>query len=199
MKEDRLYRFLYAVIYPFFLLLYPIKVVGRENIPEGGAVICPNHTRAIDPFFVVFAFRRKHIMRVMAKIELLRIPALGWLLRNLGVFGVDRGSADIGAVKTALRYLKEGQKLLMFPEGTRVSEGESVEAKTGAAMFATRTGVPIVPVYIAARKRLFRRNLVSIGKPFEPQFEGRKATTEELRAIADELMERIYALGEADR
>lgn len=199
MKENRLYRVLYAVLWPVFHLLYPIKVTGRENIPEGAAILCPNHTHALDPFFVVFAFRRKHIMRAMAKAELMRVPVIGWILRNIGVFGVERGSADITAVKTALRYLKEGRKLLMFPEGTRVSEGESVEAKTGAAMFATRTGVPIVPIYITKHKRLFRRNLVAIGKPFEPQFEGRKATNEELRAIADELMVRIYALGEDDK
>lgn len=199
MKEDRVYKFLYAVVYPFFLFLYPIKVVGRENIPHGACVVCPNHTRAIDPFFAVFAFGRRHILRAMAKRELMRIPVLGWLLRHVGVFGVDRGSADIGAVKTALRYLKEGRKLLMFPEGTRVSEGEQVEAKTGAALFATRTGVPIVPVYITAHKRLFRRNLVVIGQPFEPKIQGRKGTAEELRAIADELMVRIYALGEEQK
>ncbi|MBE6956351.1 MAG: 1-acyl-sn-glycerol-3-phosphate acyltransferase [Ruminococcaceae bacterium] len=196
MKENRVYKLLYTIIYPFFLLLYPIKVIGRENIPDGPAVICPNHTRAIDPFFVVFAFRRKNIMRIMAKIELIRIPVLGWLLRHAGIFGVDRGAADIGAVKTALRHLKEGRKLLLFPEGTRVSEGESVEAKTGAAMFATRTGSPLLPVYITPHKRMFRRNLVVIGQPFEPKFEGRKCTAEELRAVADELMARIYALGE---
>ena len=196
MREDRLYRVLYAVLWPVFHLLYPIKVTGRANVPEGAAVICPNHTHALDPFFVVFAFRRKHILRAMAKAELMRVPVLGWLLRRVGVFGVERGSADIGAVKTSLRYLKDGRKLLMFPEGTRVSEGESVEAKTGAAMFSTRAGVPIVPVYIEARKRLFRRNRVVIGQPFMPQIAGRKGTTEEYRAIADELMERIRALEE---
>lgn len=196
MKEDRLYKVLYAVLWPVFHLLYPIRVTGRENVPEGAAVICPNHTHALDPFFVVYAFRRKHILRAMAKAELMRVPVVGWLLRRVGVFGVERGSADIAAVKTSLRYLKEGRKLLMFPEGTRVSEGESVEAKTGAAMFATRVGVPIVPVYIAARKRLFRPNRVAIGQPFLPQTAEKKATSEELHAIAGDLMERIRGLEE---
>lgn len=196
MSEDRFYRVLYAVLWPVFHLLYPIKVTGRENIPEGAAVICPNHTNALDPFFVVFAFRRRHILRAMAKAELMRIPVIGWLLRHLGVFGVERGAADIGAVKTSLRHLKDGRKLLMFPEGTRVSEGESVETKTGAAMFSTRAGVPIVPVYIEAHKRLFRVNRVVIGEPFAPQTAGRKGTAEEYRAIAHELMERIRALEE---
>lgn len=195
---DRFYYFLYAVIWPFFNLLFPVKAVGRENMPEGAALICPNHTSAIDPLFVVFAVKRKHVMRVMSKKEVMAWPVIGWLLKKAGVFGVDRGAADITAVKTALRYLKEGRKLLLFPEGTRVAEGENVEAKTGAAMFSTRAGVPIVPVYITGKKRLFRTNLVVIGQPYQPQVAGRKGTSEEYHAIADDLMERIRALGEAE-
>ncbi len=84
------------------------------------------------------------------------------------------------AVKTALKLLKDGDKLLMFPEGTRVRQGEDVSVKTGAAMFATRTGVPLLPVYIQRKKRLFARNAVVIGQPYYPQYAGRKPTPEEL-------------------
>lgn len=196
MSTDRFFHALYAVVWPFFNLVHPVKAVGRENIPEGAALICPNHTRASDPFFVLYAFKRKHIMRAMAKAEIMRVPVIGWVLRKAGVFGVERGTADINAVKTALRVLKDGYKLLLFPEGTRVGEGESVEAKTGAAMFAVRTGSPIIPVYVPAKKRWFRPTTVVIGQPYYPQVAGRKGTSEEYRAISDELMERIYALGE---
>ena len=199
MKTDRFYHVLYAVFWPIFCLIHPVKAIGRENIPEGAALICPNHTKASDPFFVVFAFQRKHIMRAMAKAEVMRIPIIGRLLSKMGVFGVERGSADVNAVKTALRVLKEGYKLLMFPEGTRVGEGEQVEAKTGAAMLAVRTGSPIVPVYIPAKKRWFRPTTVVIGQPYYPQVAGRKGTSEEYRAISDELMARIRALGEGVR
>lgn len=199
MSMDRFYHVLYAVIWPFFCLFHPVKAVGRENVPEGAVIVCPNHTRASDPFFVVFAFGRRHVMRAMAKVEVMRIPVVGWILNRAGVFGVDRGAADINAVKTALRFLKEGNKLLMFPEGTRVEDGENVEAKTGAAMFSVRTGTPILPVYIPAKKRWFRPTTVIIGQPFLPQVAGRKGTSEEYRAIADDLMERIHALGEADK
>ena len=63
-------------------------------------------------------------------------------------------------------------------------------------MFATRTGAPLLPVYVQQKKRLFRRNVVVIGEPFHPQFEGRKPTTDELDAITQELMERVHPLGE---
>ncbi len=133
-------------------------------------MICPNHTALSDPFFVAFAFQKKNPLRVMAKIQLMRVPVIGWLLGKAGIFGVDRGHADMHAAKTALRCLKEGHKLLIFPEGTRVEEGENVDAKTGAAMFATRTGVPIVPMYIPAQKQLFRPTTVVIGEPYYPQY-----------------------------
>lgn len=199
MSMDRFYHLLYTVVWPFFNLVHPVRVIGKENIPEGAVIICPNHTKASDPFFVLFAFGRKHVMRAMAKAEVMRLPVIGWLLSKAGVFGVDRGAADVNAVKTALRFLKEGNKLLMFPEGTRVGEGENVEAKTGAAMFSVRTGTPILPVYIPAKKNWFRPTTVVIGQPFTPQVAGRKGTSEEYHAIAEDLMSRIRALGEGSK
>ena len=193
---DAWFHFLYAVIWPFFHLFRPLRVMGRENIPQGAAVICPNHTTIGDPFYVVFAFGHRYPMRAMAKIQIMRVPFIGWILGKAGVFGVDRGHADMKAVKTALKFLREGNKLLMFPEGTRVHQGEDVSAKTGAAMFACRTGVPLLPVYIQPQKRLFARNLVVIGKPYYPQFSGRKPTADELDAITDQLMAQVHALGE---
>ena len=193
---DRWFHALYAIIWPFFNLMRPLRVHGRERIPEGAAVICPNHTTAGDPFYVVFAFGRHYPLRAMAKVQIMRVPVIGWLLSKAGVFGVDRGAADMHAVKTALKYLKWGDKLLMFPEGTRVHEGEHVEAKTGAALFATRAGVPLLPVYIQSKKKWFRRNTVVIGAPYMPAYEGRKPTAEELQAIAHDLMDRVHRLGE---
>ena len=95
-----------------------------------------------------------------------------------------------------MRILRGGKKLLMFPEGTRVKEGKVSEAHTGAAMFATRTGAPVVPIYIPMKKRRFRRTTIVFGEPFHPEFEGRKPTPEDYQRIADDLMVRIRALEE---
>lgn len=188
------FAFLYCIVYPFFNLVHPCKAIHRERLPEGGAILCPNHTTISDPLFVVFALGLKTKPQVMAKAEFMRIPVLGWLLKQAGVFAVDRGKADVAAVKRALKCLKDGDKLLMFPEGTRSKDGELGEAKTGAAMFAIRTGVPIVPMYIPAEKRWFRRTPVVFGEPFIPQIEGKKGTSEDYERVAGELMERIAAL-----
>lgn len=193
---DRNYGRLYSVLYPIFRILYPVKVQGRENIPEGAAVVCPNHSYWNDPFCVVFSFGKQFVMRAMAKKEIIDWPVVGSILTKCGVVGVDRGNTDMKAARQSMKFLREGSKLLMFPEGTRVHEGESVEAKAGAALFATRCDVPMLPVYIHNTKKLFRASTVIIGKPYVPVYEGRKASAEELQNIARELQSRIYALGE---
>ena len=85
---------------------------------------------------------------------------------------------------------------MIFPEGTRVKEGEMVEPKSGAAMIAIRSGVEMVPVYISANKRLFRKTRIIIGAPYAPVYTGRKGTAEEYQQNIDEVMRRVYAMGE---
>lgn len=191
---NRFYSFIYPIIWFFFSLVHPIKSVGRNNIPEGGALLCGNHTCMSDPFCVVCAIGHRPQCRVMAKEELMKIPVLGWILKKAGIIGVARGKSDVGAIKESLKALKNGEKLLLFPEGTRVEEGSEGNAHSGAAMMATRTGVPIVPIYIPREKKWFRKTAVVFGEPYIPQFEGRKATPEDYRRISAELMARIYAL-----
>lgn len=194
---NKWYAVLYCIVWFFFSLVHPIRAVGRENLPEqGGALLCGNHTSMSDPLCVVFAVGRRPQCRVMAKIELLRIPILGFFLKKVGVIGVDRGKADVGAIKASLKALKNGEKLLLFPEGTRVAEGTEASAHNGAAMMATRTGVPIVPIYIPREKKWFRHTTVVIGKPFTPNFEGRRPTPEDYDRIAGEIMEKINELKE---
>lgn len=190
------YILAYIIVWPVFRLLMPTRCIGREKIPKGGVLVCCNHTRLNDPVFAVFAFTLRHKLHVMAKDEIMHYPILGWILKKAGIFGVKRGGSDVGAIKTAMQYLKNGEKVFMFPEGTRHQDGELGEAKSGAAMLAVRCGVPILPVYLAAEKKLFRFNTVYIGDPFYPQIEGKKGTVEEYEAIATELMNRIRALRE---
>lgn len=190
------YTLVYCVAWPFFNLVHPCKAIGRENIPEGAALLCPNHTSLTDPLFAVFALHLHNRPQVMAKAEVMEIPVLGWLLRKAGVFAVERGKSDVGAIKHALKALKSGEKLRLFPEGTRSKTGELGQAKGGAAMLAVRTGVPILPMYIPAEKRWFRRTPVVFGEPYYPRIAGPKGTAEEYEGIARDLMGRIAALKE---
>lgn len=191
------FRVFYAILWPFFNLVHPGRAVGRENVPKDGCLLCGNHTRYSDPLFILFALGRRDHPYIMGKAELFRNPILGWILRKAGVIRVDRGKSDIKAIKESIRVLKEGKKLLLFPEGTRVKNGEDQAAKTGAAMLALRTGVPLVPVWVPARLGWFRPTTVAFGEPYYPQLEhDGKPTADDYRRIADDLMRRVKALSE---
>lgn len=190
------YKLLYTIVRPFVGLYYPMKFYGRENIPEGGALVCGNHSSAIDPFFLAFALGKKRPICAMAKESLLKIPVIGYLLKLVGTFAVKRGASDIHAVKYAMERLKEGEYVALFPEGTRVKSREEGEPKTGAAMLACRTGVPVLPVYIPMKKRVLRINKVYIGEPLYFKPAGKRATAEEYEEMTACLMDAIYDCGD---
>ena len=196
MTEKKWYKFFYAIVWPFIMLFYPMRFIGKENIPEGGALVCANHSSAVDPFFLAFALGRNRQIRAMAKESLLNIFFIGKILKLVGTFGVRRGASDIHAVKYALEELKKGEYVVLFPEGTRVKSREEGEPKTGAAMLATRTGVNVLPVYIPIHKKPFRINRVYIGKPYNMIPEGKRATSKDYEAFTADLMDGIYDLGD---
>ena len=191
---NKMYLLAYTAVWPLFRVFKPTLCINKQNIPEGGALFCANHTRMSDPVFIAFAMGLKHPIVEMAKEQVRHWPVIGWVLKKAGIFGVKRGHADVTAIKTAMKYLKDGDRLLIFPEGTRHQDGDFGDAKTGAAMLALRTGVPIVPIYVPAEKRWFRWNQVVIGEAYYPKSSGKRATPEEYHAIAEDLMERIEAL-----
>ena len=84
------YKFYYGVFAKFFGFWYNIKVIGKENIPEGdGFLVCSNHYSATDPIKISYAFRG-HQVHYMAKKEIFRIPLVKQLITTLGAFPVDR-------------------------------------------------------------------------------------------------------------
>lgn len=197
----KLYTVLWYVVWPFFSLFHPCRLAGRERLPSGGGLFCGNHSALNDPLCLMMAVGPKCQLRAMAKAEFMNLPVLGWLLRKVGMFGVERGKSDMGAIKTAIKYLKSGENVLMFPEGTRIKDGvdkhgHDSEAHAGAAMLSVRTGAPLVPVYIPQKKPWFRFTTIVIGEPYHPQVESKRGSAEEYQAIAGDLLKRIYALSE---
>lgn len=194
----RFYRIIYAIAAPIIHLLFPCRTVGLEDFPEEGALLCANHASGWDPILIALNLPKDARLTVMAKDQLFRIPLLGFFLKKLGIFPVKRGENDLTAMKTAMKVLSGGNRLLVFPEGTRVEEQGEVEAKGGVTMMATRTGVPMVPVYCGGKHKFFRKTTIVFGKPYVPVIAGRRPTPDENRAIAQEILERIYALSEVD-
>ncbi len=194
--KNLFYSRIHRSLAPLFRLLFPLEISGREHITAEPVIFCPNHSSALDPLMMICALPHNYSLRVMAKKQVMDVPVLGAFLRKMGVFGVDRGNSDINAIKTAIRSLRDRSSLLIFPEGTRVKEGKTVEIKGGVAMIAIRSEVKLQPVYIATKKRIFRKTKIIFGAPYAPVYTGKKGTAEEYQVNAEEIMRQAYRLGE---
>lgn len=198
MKESKLYRVIVTIIRPFVRILYGLKVVGLENIPEeSGVIICPNHTSNADP--VVLAVTLKRQIYFMAKAELFKSRVLAKLFRVVGAFPVNRGKGDTSALNNAEKILQNGCQLGLFIEGTRSKINNFLRPKTGCAMIAFKAGVPIVPVCISGQNehklKIFRKNIISVGKPiFVSQLNISDGTSKDFRDASRFIMENIKSL-----
>lgn len=192
--------FFKIVYWPIYILLWPIyrfRFIGRERIPQGGVVICANHTANIDSVLLALSLGWGAHFTAMAKAELFQNKLFGAVLHALGAFPVQRGKADITAIKHAFSLLREGKQLLIFPEGTRVKTADaaaSVEVKAGAGMIAMRSGAPILPVYITPGKKAFRGCKVVFGEPFHAEKSGRPDQSD-YASMSEQIMERIRETG----
>jgi len=172
--------------------LFRLRAHGLENVPaDGGAVLAANHSSNIDPWPLGLPlFPRRHL-RFMAKSELYWFP-LKYLLNAAGAFPVRRGRQDDEAIRTAVELCRQGEIVVMFPEGTRRRKGlwktREARAHTGAARIARDAGVPLVPAAISGTQRLRRLGpfRVVYGPPVEVS-EDAGETTDRLMAAIDEL------------
>lgn len=131
----------------YFRLRHRWKVVGLENLPaSGGVVVMSNHASHLDPPLLGAALPRP--IRPMAKIELFRNPIFGRYIDVLGAFPIRRGEGDREGMRCAIEMVRNGEVLVLFPEGTRTEDGRLRAFHPGSAMLALRAGAPVVPVRI---------------------------------------------------
>lgn len=192
-RKTLYYILRYPVLWVMSLFHWP-TFIGRENVPQEACVICCNHSGLADPIWAILGLKPRILPWIMTKKSLMSKPILKQFLGMFGAFGVDRDNPDIQAIKKSLKVLKDGEQLLIFPEGTRVKEEQTVAAKSGAVMLANRAGVPVLPVYITRNRKPFRRIKVVIAPPYQPSFEDKKPSAEDLNAATEELMQKIYAM-----
>lgn len=160
---------LYTVVRAIYAVLakcvFRMRFYGRENIPQAGNyIIMANHICLLDPLTLALCDFRREI-HFMGKKELFRNKLLAWLWRQVHAFPVDRGNVDMAAIRTAMKVLQGGDTLGIFPEGTRSRTGQMGPLLSGTSLLALRSGVPVLPVYIAGRYRPLSRMQVIIGQP----------------------------------
>jgi len=163
-------------VHPFYyavgLLSWPVirglfreRVRGLENLPEGGFVLAPNHVSNLDPWPLGIPLWPQRQLNWMAKSELYK-PVIGTLISWGGAFPVRRGTGDEEAIETAVERVKDGEVVVIFPEGTRQRKGlvkrRQARPRTGAARVALRAGAPLVPAAIGGTDRLLRLGPLSV-------------------------------------
>ena len=190
-----LYRAVQLILRLLFLLLTRRRVKGRENIPSRGPVIfVSNHIELVDsPLLWVSLNRRAYFM---AKEEIFSSRIIAYFMNTFGAFPVKKGRPDRKALLKAKKVLADGQALIIYPEGMRSQSRRLKLAFHGAALIASRSGAPIIPIGITGTEKirgiawLWRRPeiTVNIGRAFTlPGIDGR-LTKVELSKLTDVVM-----------
>lgn len=193
------------------LISIPVKVYfrlhshGMENEPteaEGPYIIASNHISNADPVFLCLSIKHQQ-PNFMAKKELFKVPIVNMVVAALGAYPVDRGGADVKAIKKTIKMLEEGKCIGIFPQGHRQKgiDPRETEVKNGIGMIAAKAEANILPCYIKMKNRrwvLFRRVDVYVGKPipfkdlnYDPEAPG------EYARISKQIFDTICTLGES--
>jgi len=156
---------------------FGVRCFDQHNVPtSGGAVLACNHQSFLDPVMVGLGLRRQ--VSYMARDSLFRNFAFGWLIRSVNAFPVKRNTADLGAIREALRRLKKGRLVLLFGEGTRTRDGRIAPLESGIVMLARKAQVPVIPVTIDGAFEVWPRHhklcqlgviRVIYGQPMSPE------------------------------
>jgi 1-acyl-sn-glycerol-3-phosphate acyltransferase len=196
----------YVFLGPVLRLLYRPKVIGLENIPDGGPVIlAANHESFLDDFLLPLVLKGRKAT-ILAKADYFEHWYTRWFFKGAGCVPVRRegGSAGLAALRTAIDALKEGKLVALFPEGTRSPDGRLYRGKTGVARIALEAQAPVIPVAIVGTFELwpYNRKLpkpggteIRFGKPLT--FDRHFATPADrfvLRSVTDEIMYEIMML-----
>ena len=178
-----------TVGYPIVRLFYNIELIGKENfIQNEPFVFVANHTSNLDVVVLYLSFNRP--LNFMAKKELFSFKPLGWILKKLGAFPIDRNANDLSALKKAMSILRHGEVLAIFPQGTRKQTLDVDDAKSGAVLIASKCKVPVLPVAISGKYKFRGKITINIDKPyyFEPD---KKLSVEDCKEVTREIFNTI--------
>lgn len=200
------YGFIVTLAWIVWHIAFRIKVIGKENlIKDRGFVLAPNHLSAIDPVFVVCARFWGKRMLILGKEEIMEVnPIFTWMFKHAGVVGVQRGKGDTAVVDKAIDACKNGQGLLIFPEGTRSKDGNLGRLKSGAFVVASAANVDMIPcriIYKGGKMKVFGRCTIVFGKPIpaEKLALGEQRSAAKLREAKELLRVELERLLEENR
>jgi 1-acyl-sn-glycerol-3-phosphate acyltransferase len=196
-----LYRIGYTLCNLVGKVAFDFKVYGRENLIEDGpAILASNHQSYLDPPCIGMACRND--IYYLARNTLYQRPLIGPLLKRLNTVPVDRDRGDVSSIKTIIRLLRSGHRVIIFPEGTRSSDGKLQPARAGLGMIIAKTLAPVVPVRVfgsfEALPRVggikLRPVSVVVGKPMRFSGDDLKGDRDVYQKLSNQVMEKIASL-----
>ncbi len=176
------------------------KIIGLENVPkEGGFILASNHITSLDPVHIASHFPMP--VHFMGKEEAFASSLTGWFFTKMNGFPVARGSADKSSVEYAIKLVREGYVLGIFPEGTREKDFKPTRAKSGVALIAKAAQADILPVsfYTSDDAKFGSKLTIRFGEIIrygELGFTDEEHSSKELKEAARIIMERIVGLWE---
>ena len=190
-----LLNFLRFLFYPIHLLIYPYKLYGHKKVGLGAYIYVGNHYCIWDIFYP--ARTTGEGVHFLMKESLMHVPLVGFLARRIGAIPAMRDGTDVRTLMDSIKVLKNGEKVSMFPEGTRnmKSDEEFLPFRGGSALMAIKTKTPIIPFVICNRPRVFHMTHVVFGEPMElSEFYDRKLSPEDYERAEELLKNRLYEL-----
>ncbi|CAB4549299.1 MAG: 1-acyl-sn-glycerol-3-phosphate acyltransferase [Actinobacteria bacterium] len=209
-ENNLLFVFVAIFLGTLLRLTMRVKTEGVEKLPKGGYVLVGNHLSYLDPLAFAYSvyIHMKRVPHYLAKASLFKVPILGYLLPKVGQIPVYRGGkSNDEPLRAAKEFLKAGQVVVVFPEGTLTRDPNlwPMRGKTGAIRMAAELGVPIVPAahwgvheVLGNYNKRFRPNpfhlvKVKIGEPITLKI-GNNPTAEQVNDATEMVMNTIASL-----
>lgn len=186
---------LHCVYYVFLSLFLPFKRYGnKKRFNDRTYIFVSNHLSVMDVFPCALATSSP--VHFICKKEIENKAIGRWVVKTCQCIPVSRDGTDVGAVMQSVRYLKNGENMAIFPEGTRNKTDEIfLPFKSGAAMLSIRTKTPVVPVVMAKKMKIFRRIRIFYGDPIEfTDYYDKKLTAQDIEICDNILRERMLEM-----
>ncbi len=198
MKAPVQYKAAHFLFYLFYRIL-GLRIYGAENVPEnGGVIIAPNHRSNYDPPLVGCCVNNRPVY-FLAKKGLFINKTISWILKSVYAIPVDTENPGIKTMRVFVDLLKEGDAVMVFPEGSRSKTNEFLPARPGVGYMSIRANVPVVPVLITGTHESMLNHFlrktpftVKFGSPLYPDH--KKANTKNAVEFTEEIMENIKGL-----
>lgn len=151
-----LYWSIRSLFKTYFKIFYRHTVYGLEHLIDGRALFAPNHTSFFDPPIVAISSREE--IYFLARKSLFTTPIFGSLIYKLNAYPVSQSSNELSSLKIICHLLEKNKKVVVFPEGSRSTDGSFQPIKSGIGMLSLRSDAPVIPVFIYGAHNVFNRH-----------------------------------------